>query len=345
MSQMEEHIIVGRDRYITVPDSLKKIAVQYDHNIETVTFDCPRYWDDLDLSKMKIYINYMRYDGVIGSYLCEDVQVDSSDNDILHFEWVISGHVTEVNGTVTFLVCMRNVDGEGNLLQHWNSELNMDMYVSEGLKCQESILRRYPDIITQLLTRMETVEVENEKWKTATYDELHNHLLENEKTALSYMETSRESAESALESANAASESAAAAAVSEANASESATQAANSAIEAKQAAEEMAPTISGMVSAEVDAVTADLSNAINDVRTDLTELKDAVESGRFRTTLTAGETTVTITDEEITENSMLSFYTSIYGVNPKTVEVVAGSVTLTFAAQEVDMEVGVRIDG
>ena len=41
--ETEEHIVVGSDRFITVPNSLKRIGVQYDHNIETVTFDCPRY--------------------------------------------------------------------------------------------------------------------------------------------------------------------------------------------------------------------------------------------------------------------------------------------------------------
>ena len=54
----EEHIVIGSDRSITVPESLKRIAVQFDNDVETVTFDCPRYWDNLDLSTMKIYINY-----------------------------------------------------------------------------------------------------------------------------------------------------------------------------------------------------------------------------------------------------------------------------------------------
>ena len=42
---------------------------------------------------------------------------------------------------------------------------------------------------------------------------------------------------------------------------------------------------------------------------------------------------------------MMSFYTSVWGVNPKTVTVVSGQVTLTFDAQTVAVEVGVRIDG
>lgn len=62
-------------------------------------------------------------------------------------------------------------------------------------------------------------------------------------------------------------------------------------------------------------------------------------------TLTAGETELVIDDERISENSALSFYTSIYGVNPKTAIASPGSVALTFDVQESDMKVGVRIDG
>ena len=43
---IEGHIVIGNDRFITVPEEPKRIGVQYDHNIETVTFDCPRYVSD-----------------------------------------------------------------------------------------------------------------------------------------------------------------------------------------------------------------------------------------------------------------------------------------------------------
>lgn len=62
-------------------------------------------------------------------------------------------------------------------------------------------------------------------------------------------------------------------------------------------------------------------------------------------TLAAGETTITISSQKITANSALSFYTSVYGVNPKSASAAAGSVTLTFDAQSAAMTVGVRIDG
>ena len=155
---VSEHVVVGSDRYITVPESLQKIGVQFDHNAETVTFDCPRYWDGHDLSKMKIYINYMRPNDSFGAYLCSDAEIDSMDNTIMHFNWVISGHVTEFAGPLSFLVCICDVDQNGDSTTHWNSELNTQMYISSGMKCRDAILGRYPDIITQLLNRMDSVE-------------------------------------------------------------------------------------------------------------------------------------------------------------------------------------------
>ena len=160
VSSNEPHIVVGLDRFITVPDQIKKIGVQYDHDIETITFDCPRFWDGNDLSTMKIYINYMREDGHVGMYLCDIVSIE---DDIMHFDWTISGEVTQIKGTISFLVCIKRVDSDGNEERHWNSELCQDLYVSEGMECQESILYRYPDIITQLLTRMDITEFNTSK--------------------------------------------------------------------------------------------------------------------------------------------------------------------------------------
>ena len=154
------NVVIGSDRYLVVPESMKKIGVQYDHNVNTVTFDCPRYFDGRDLSKMKIYVNYMRSDDKPGVSLCENLVVDSANSDLIHFDWVITDNVTAVPGTLAVLVCGVTVGLDGKATRHWNSELNTDMYVSEGMKCRETIIRRHPDIITQLLTRMENAEAE-----------------------------------------------------------------------------------------------------------------------------------------------------------------------------------------
>ena len=168
----EGHIVVDSDRNITVPEELKRIAVQFDNNMETVTFDCPRYWDGIDMSKMKVYINYLTKSNVRGMYWAEKVTVDPQDDTIMHFDWLITRNVTLVKGPISFLVCIRDVDEEGNESNHWNSELNQEMYVSEGLECEESILEQYPDIITQLLTRMDYVE------EIATPEHMQNYVNE-----------------------------------------------------------------------------------------------------------------------------------------------------------------------
>ena len=156
----EGHIVINSDRTITVPDELKRIAVQFDHNIETVTFDCPSRWDGIDMSLMQIYINYRCPDNTIGSYVVdkEEVTIDDTDNSIMHFNWKISRNVTKVKGNLMFLVCIKEVDEEGNKITHWNTELCKDLYVSEGLEAEASVLDDYPDIITQLLERMDHVE-------------------------------------------------------------------------------------------------------------------------------------------------------------------------------------------
>lgn len=147
--ETEPHIVVGDDRFISVPAELQRIAVQYDHDVETVTFDCPRYWDDLDMSELSIYINYMRKDREVGVYKATDISVDTANDRIMHFNWKISRNVTEVVGSLKFLICIKKGDADGNEVNHWNSELNAEMYISEGLEVEPSIFDPYPDIILQ----------------------------------------------------------------------------------------------------------------------------------------------------------------------------------------------------
>jgi hypothetical protein len=151
----EGHIVIGGDRFITVPENLKRLAVQYDHNMETVTFDSPLYWDGQDMSKMAIYVNYARSDMYADKYPVKNIRVDG---DIMHFDWTISGNVTEVAGAIAFNVCVMKTDAEGNQQHHWNTEICRDCYVSKGMETEEHPALMYPDEVTQLLLRMSTVE-------------------------------------------------------------------------------------------------------------------------------------------------------------------------------------------
>lgn len=157
-SETEPHIVISDDRIISVPKQLQRIAVQYDHNVETVTFDCPRYWDGLDMSQLSIYINYRRKDRVVGCYKATDITIDDVDTSIMHFNWTIYRHVTEVIGPIVFLVCITKTDDNGNEENHWHSELNTEMYISEGLETGEIVLESYPNIILQLEEDVQAVK-------------------------------------------------------------------------------------------------------------------------------------------------------------------------------------------
>lgn len=154
----DSHIVIGADRVITVPDELKRIAVQYDHNMRTVTFDCPRYYDGRDMSEMHVYINIMSSNRARHSYIADNVRVDDADKNVMHFDWTIKRPMTDVKGSLAFLVCVRKADAEGNDVNHWNSELNTELYISEGMEYVDIIEYDYPDIVSQLLDRMAATE-------------------------------------------------------------------------------------------------------------------------------------------------------------------------------------------
>ena len=65
---------------------------------------------------------------------------------------------------------------------------------------------------------------------------------------------------------------------------------------------------------------------------------------KLTTTLSSGSTSVTITDASITTSSTLRFYSETWGLYPSAAPVVsAGSVTLTFEAQDADANIKVEV--
>lgn len=138
----EAHIVINSDRSVSVPDELKNIAVQYDHNIETVTFDCPRYWDGNDLSAMTIKINYVKTDGSNGTYICGKPTIDSNNENLIHFDWLISNDVTASSGSVKFIVCVQKLEA-GEPVQVWHSQINNQASVLPGLACDTGSISDY----------------------------------------------------------------------------------------------------------------------------------------------------------------------------------------------------------
>lgn len=153
--------IDGETRVISVPASELLFGVETDKDVERKHFRCPKIvGDGIDLSKHKIYISYITSDstgksfsGDAGLYFCEDVAVDGDD---ITFSWQLSGNVFSSAGFIAFKVLAAKTDGE-NVQTRWNTVPAVGtvlMTVPDGMDISET----YPDIVTQLLERMESVE-------------------------------------------------------------------------------------------------------------------------------------------------------------------------------------------
>lgn len=83
--------------------------------------------------------------------------------------------------------------------------------------------------------------------------------------------------------------------------------------------------------------------------TNMNDLEDRIEAATAATykdisgTLTAGNTSITLSDVSIATTSTIDYYTDHYGVNPVGIIVSTGSVTLAFETQEIDISVKVRV--
>ena len=60
-------------------------------------------------------------------------------------------------------------------------------------------------------------------------------------------------------------------------------------------------------------------------------------------TLSAGSTSITLSDASILTTSTFDIFTDVYGVAPESVTVATGSITMTFEAQESALGVKVRV--
>lgn len=124
-------IVIKEDRSIVVPTALQQVAVQCDNEANVLHFVCPRNWADIDLAAAVLYINVVKPDKSIVAFTCTNVA--SSENTVT-FDWVITGHITEVAGKLSFLVCARDPSDPGDGYR-WHSNLCNSLFVAPGIVC------------------------------------------------------------------------------------------------------------------------------------------------------------------------------------------------------------------
>ena len=139
-------------RSITFLGERKLKLIQGDHNSERVTFHVPRYVDSHDMSlctKVEVHFNNISADKRNQSkdvYPVDDVQVNTADDSVVTFSWLISGNATRFEGVLTFLIKFTCLTGE-TVDYAWHTDLYSDIKVGEGMDNGEAVVAEYSDVL------------------------------------------------------------------------------------------------------------------------------------------------------------------------------------------------------
>lgn len=183
----QNYIVIDSDlRTMTFPASVKNIGVENDKDVHKLSFMMPRYFSEYDLSTFNIRINYLNAQGDGDMYVVTEPTVE---DDAIYFSWLVGRHACLYRGAVTFIVCLKLADGEGDVAQEFNTTL-ASLQVLPGLETEPTILETDYDIIEQLLL---TIQDTNDKIKAVldsgmTAEELGN-IAEEQKTLKARMDT------------------------------------------------------------------------------------------------------------------------------------------------------------
>ena len=168
-------VIDGETRIISVPNEYKELGVESDEKVTRIKFQCPKIvGDNIDLTEYNLYINYRNAGNKLNSYLVEDATVTG---DVINFSWLLSRHVTESPGTISYIVCAKKSDYTG-VINEWNTKVATGT-VGVGLEATEEIEEQNIDIIEQILRSI--VELENSTGGSGVsdYDLLDNKPIAN----------------------------------------------------------------------------------------------------------------------------------------------------------------------
>ena len=149
-----EYCTVDDDtRVVTVPEKYRKLGVESDEAAKRVWFRFPKLVGNngIDLSAVSVRVNFRNANGDGDIYMVQDL---TADGDNVVFSWELSRKVTAYKGSVSFVVCAVKSAMDGTIKNEWNTTLNKECEVLEGLEVTEQITQENPDIIEYILANL-----------------------------------------------------------------------------------------------------------------------------------------------------------------------------------------------
>lgn len=123
--QQEQNIqyleINADERTIEIPDGEGLFGVVTDKDVERRYFRCPQIvGDNIDLSQLKMRINYQNASGNKYQYEVDDMQQSGG---YITFSWVLEEYVFSEAGTVLFSVSAIKEEPGGTEINKWNTTI------------------------------------------------------------------------------------------------------------------------------------------------------------------------------------------------------------------------------
>ena len=154
-ADQEEICTIDNDlRTITVPSGLQTVGVESDEDVRRLNFQMPKQYHEVDLSEFNIRINFMNANNQGDVYAVTDKSV-SGDN--ITFSWLVGRNALAYRGSIRFIVCLKKTDAEGVVQQEFNTTI-AQLTVLEGLETTEAVVAENPDVIEQILQRLDELE-------------------------------------------------------------------------------------------------------------------------------------------------------------------------------------------
>lgn len=151
VAEQQKTCIIDNDlRTIQIPSELEILGTESDDDVNRIKFKMPKMYGQIDLSNFEVRINYKN--GNVGDvYVVQDKVVEL---DTITFSWLVGRNAVKTKGYTQFIVCLRRKDELGNVMQEFNTTVAR-LNVLEGLETTEQVVQEYPDVIEQILTKIE----------------------------------------------------------------------------------------------------------------------------------------------------------------------------------------------
>jgi hypothetical protein len=162
VTDTDKHFIIDPVTRTIKNQSGKLVLIQYDHNSERFSFQCPRLVDGHDMSLCnKVEIHYINAGTgsakSTGIYEADDLQVSTENGDNVTFSWLVSQNATRHVGKLNFVIRFACVTEEAVVEYAWNTGIYSDISISKSIYNGEEFVEDYIDVL--------------EMWKQDLYSE------------------------------------------------------------------------------------------------------------------------------------------------------------------------------